>query len=105
MSRTTELRTLAVIPARLASTRLPRKVLREISGKPMLQWIVEAALASPRLDRVVVATDSDEVMALAVEHGWEAMLTSVDLQSGSDRVHAVSQQIPSEIVVNIQGDE
>lgn len=97
--------TLAVIPARLASTRLPRKVLREIAGKPMLQWIVEAALASPKLDRVVVATDSDEVMALAAERGWQAMLTSPALQSGSDRVHAVSQQIPSEIVVNIQGDE
>ena len=97
--------TLAVIPARLASTRLPRKVLREIAGKPMLEWIVEAALASPKLDRVVVATDSGEVMALAAKRGWEAMLTSPDLQSGSDRVHAVSQQIPSQIVVNIQGDE
>ncbi|HEX6773903.1 MAG TPA: 3-deoxy-manno-octulosonate cytidylyltransferase, partial [Acidobacteriaceae bacterium] len=97
--------TLAVIPARLASTRLPRKVLREIAGKPMLQWIVEAAFDAPRLDRVVIATDSPEVMTLAAEHGWEAMMTSPDLQSGSDRVHAVSQQIPSEIVVNIQGDE
>jgi 3-deoxy-manno-octulosonate cytidylyltransferase (CMP-KDO synthetase) len=97
--------TLAVIPARLASTRLPRKVLRDIAGKPMLQWIVEAALAAPRLDRVVIATDSDEVLALAAKHGWEAMLTSPDLQSGSDRVHAVSQKIESEIVVNIQGDE
>lgn len=97
--------TLAVIPARLASTRLPRKVLREIAGKPMLQWIVEAALASPKLDRVVVATDSEEVMALAAEHRWEGMMTSPDLQSGSDRVHAVSRQISSEIVVNIQGDE
>lgn len=97
--------TLAVIPARLASTRLPRKVLRDIAGKPMLQWIVEAALGAHRLDRVVIATDSDEVIALAREHGWEAMMTSSDLQSGSDRVHAVSQQIASEIVVNIQGDE
>jgi 3-deoxy-manno-octulosonate cytidylyltransferase (CMP-KDO synthetase) len=97
--------TLAVIPARLASTRLPRKVLREIAGKPMLQWIVEAALASPQLDRVVVATDSEEVMAVSARHGWDAMLTSPELQSGSDRVHAVAQQIPSDIVVNIQGDE
>lgn len=99
------IKTLAVIPARLASTRLPRKVLRELAGKPMLQWIVEAALASPKLDRVVVATDSEEILALAAAHGWEAMLTSPDLQSGSDRVYAVSRQIPSEIVVNIQGDE
>ena len=99
------LRTLAVIPARLASTRLPRKVLREIAGKPMLQWIVEAALAAPLLDRVVVATDSDEVMALAKQHGWHAMLTSPELQSGSDRVHAVAQQLPADIVLNLQGDE
>ena len=105
MSATTRPSTLAVIPARLASTRLPRKVLRDIAGKPMLQWIVEAALAAPQLDRVVIATDSDEVMALAAEHGWDAMLTSPDLGSGSDRVHAASQHIPSEIVVNIQGDE
>jgi 3-deoxy-manno-octulosonate cytidylyltransferase (CMP-KDO synthetase) len=105
MSQAQRPRTLAVIPARLASTRLARKVLRDIVGKPMLQWIVEAALASRLLDRVVVATDSDEVMALAAQQGWEAMLTAPDLQSGSDRVHAVSQQIPSEIVVNIQGDE
>jgi 3-deoxy-manno-octulosonate cytidylyltransferase (CMP-KDO synthetase) len=105
MSATQRRSTLAVIPARLASTRLPRKVLRDIAGKPMLQWIVEAALAAPQLDRVVIATDSDEVIALAAQYGWEAMLTSPHLQSGSDRVHAISQQIPSEIVVNIQGDE
>lgn len=105
MSSPAQAKTLAVIPARLASTRLPRKVLRDIAGKPMLQWIVEAALASPLLDRVVVATDSDEVMALARQHGWEAMLTSPELQSGSDRVHAVAQQLPAEIIVNIQGDE
>lgn len=105
MRRTTEVRTLAVIPARLASTRLPRKVLRDIAGKPMLQWIVEAALACPQLDRVIIATDSDEVMAVASHHGWEAMLTSPELQSGSDRVRAVARQIPAEIVVNIQGDE
>jgi 3-deoxy-manno-octulosonate cytidylyltransferase (CMP-KDO synthetase) len=105
MSATTRPSTLAVIPARLASTRLPRKVLRDIAGKPMLQWIVEAVLAAPQLDRVVIATDSDEVMALAAQHGWDAMLTSPDLGSGSDRVHAVSQRVPSEIVLNIQGDE
>jgi 3-deoxy-manno-octulosonate cytidylyltransferase (CMP-KDO synthetase) len=71
----------------------------------MLQWIVEAALACPRLERVVVATDSEEVMALAARRGWDAMLTSPDLESGSDRVHAVAQRVPAEIIVNIQGDE
>src|ERR1700723_1555907 len=97
--------TLAVIPARLASTRLPRKVLRDIAGKPMLQWIVEAALAAPRLDRVVIGADSDEVIGLAANHRWEAMMPSPALQSGWDRVHAGSKKIDSEIVVNTQGDE
>src|ERR1700751_2496383 len=105
MGATTRPSTLSVIPARLASTRLPRQVLPAIAAKPMMKCIVEAAPAVPQIDRVVIATDSDEVMALAAEHGWDAMLTSPDLQSGSDRVHAVSRQIPSDIVVNIQGDE
>ena len=94
-----------MIPARLASTRLPRKVLRTIAGRPMLAWVVEAAQACPQLDRVVVATDSEEVMNLCRQHGWPAMLTSADLPSGTDRVYAVAQQIDADIYVNIQGDE
>ena len=101
----TSVRTLGVIPARLASTRLPRKVLREIAGKPMLAWVVEAARACPQLDQVIVATDSDEVLALCRQHGWPVQMTSPDLPSGSDRVHAVAQLHPAEIYVNIQGDE
>ncbi|MGI8770107.1 MAG: 3-deoxy-manno-octulosonate cytidylyltransferase [Acidobacteriaceae bacterium] len=100
-----EQRVVGVIPARLASTRLPRKVLRTLAGKPMLAWVVEAARACSRLDQVVVATDSDEVMALAAAHGWSAMLTSAALQSGSDRVCAVAGSVAADIYVNIQGDE
>ena len=99
------LRTLAVIPARLASTRLPRKVLREIGGKPMLAWVYEAARACPQLDDVLIAVDSDEVMALCRRNGWPAVMTSPDLASGSDRVHAVALTHPAEIYVNLQGDE
>jgi 3-deoxy-manno-octulosonate cytidylyltransferase (CMP-KDO synthetase) len=99
------LKTLAVIPARLASTRLPRKVLRPIAGRPMLAWVYEAARASPALEDVLIATDSDEVMQLCHENRWTAMLTSPDLPSGSDRVHAVAQLHPAEIYVNIQADE
>ncbi len=98
-------RILGVIPARLASTRLPRKVLRTIAGRPMLAWVVEAAQACPQLDAVLVATDSDEVLALCREHKWPAILTSPALPSGSDRVHAVAQLQPAEIYVNIQADE
>jgi 3-deoxy-manno-octulosonate cytidylyltransferase (CMP-KDO synthetase) len=96
---------LGVIPARLASTRLPRKVLRTIAGRPMLAWVFEAAKACPQLDRVVVATDSEEVAELCGWHGWPVRLTSADLPSGTDRVHAVAQKMDAEIYVNIQGDE
>jgi 3-deoxy-manno-octulosonate cytidylyltransferase (CMP-KDO synthetase) len=98
-------RILGVIPARLASTRLPRKVLREIAGKPMLAWVYEAARACPQLDEVVVATDSDEVASLCRENGWPCELTSPNLPSGTDRVHAVAQRRDAAIYVNIQGDE
>jgi 3-deoxy-manno-octulosonate cytidylyltransferase (CMP-KDO synthetase) len=98
-------RTLAVIPARLASTRLPRKVLREIAGRPMLAWVYEAARACPQLDEVVIATDSDEVSALCEKNGWPFEQTSPELPSGTDRVHAVAQRRDAAIYINIQGDE
>ena len=96
---------LAVIPARLGSTRLPRKVLREIAGEPMIAWVYRAARACPLLDRVLIATDSDEVLQFAQAHSLPAVFTPEDCASGSDRVHAVAQSIPADIYVNIQGDE
>jgi 3-deoxy-manno-octulosonate cytidylyltransferase (CMP-KDO synthetase) len=96
---------LGVIPARLASTRLARKVLRTIAGRPMLAWVFEAASACPQLDRVIIATDSEEVAELCRQNNWPVQLTSSDLPSGTDRVHAVAQQIHADIYVNIQGDE
>jgi 3-deoxy-manno-octulosonate cytidylyltransferase (CMP-KDO synthetase) len=98
-------RTLAVIPARLGSTRLPRKVLLKIAGEPMLAWVYRAARACPLLDQVLIATDSDEVLDYAQQHGLPAVFTPEDCASGSDRVHAVAQSIPADIYVNIQGDE
>ena len=100
-----KLAVLGVIPARLASTRLARKVLRSIAGRPMIAWVFEAAIACPQLDRVVIATDSDEVAELCHRNQWPVQLTSADLPSGTDRTHAVAQQIPAEVYVNIQGDE
>jgi 3-deoxy-manno-octulosonate cytidylyltransferase (CMP-KDO synthetase) len=71
----------------------------------MLAWVYEAAAACPQLDRVVIATDAEEVANLCLQNNWPAQLTSADLPSGTDRVHAVAQQIPADIYVNIQGDE
>jgi 3-deoxy-manno-octulosonate cytidylyltransferase (CMP-KDO synthetase) len=98
-------RILAVIPARLASTRLPRKVLREIAGEPMLARVYHAARACPLLDQVLIATDSDEVLAFCQLHALPAVFTPVDCASGTDRVYAVAQSIPADIYVNIQADE
>ena len=96
---------LGVIPARLASTRLPRKVLREIAGQPMIGWVYHAARACTLLDQVLIATDSSEVLSFAQEHGLPAVFTPEDCPSGTDRVHAVAQSIQADIYVNIQGDE
>jgi 3-deoxy-manno-octulosonate cytidylyltransferase (CMP-KDO synthetase) len=98
-------RIVAVIPARLASTRLPGKVLRLIAGVPMLGWVYRAALACPQLDQVLIATDSSEVVAYADSQGWPSIMTSSELASGTDRVHAVAERVDADIYVNIQGDE
>jgi 3-deoxy-manno-octulosonate cytidylyltransferase (CMP-KDO synthetase) len=100
-----KLEVVAVIPARLASTRLPRKVLLPIAGRPMLAWVYAAASACAQLDRVIVATDSEEVMALGQIEGWDVRMTSPELASGSDRVHAISLDVDADIYVNVQGDE
>ena len=100
-----KLTVLGVIPARLASTRLARKVLRSIAGRPMLAWVYEAAIVCPQLTGVVIATDSEEVAELCHQNNWPVQLTASDLPSGTDRVHAISQSISADIYVNIQGDE
>lgn len=104
---------IGVIPARLVSTRLPRKILRDIAGKPMLAWVHQAASSAGVFDRLIVATDAKEVADLCQAQGWEWRMTSSALASGTDRVHAVAQELGREdgrdqsndIFVNIQGDE
>ncbi|HTW62098.1 MAG TPA: 3-deoxy-manno-octulosonate cytidylyltransferase [Terracidiphilus sp.] len=94
-----------VIPARLASTRLPRKVLRTLCGRPMVEWVWRAAQASGLMDPVVVATDSDEVAEACRERGIPVLMTSPACASGSDRVREAARHIDADIYVNIQGDE
>jgi 3-deoxy-manno-octulosonate cytidylyltransferase (CMP-KDO synthetase) len=96
---------LGVIPARLASTRLPRKVLREIAGRPLVAWVYAAARRAPDLDSVLVATDAEEVAAVCRRLDIPAVMTSPDHPSGTDRVWEVAQSHPADVYVNVQGDE
>ena len=99
--------TLVLIPARMASTRLPGKPLAGISGKPMIVHVAQRAHESG-LGRVVVATDTDAVAEVVRAHGFEAVMTRADHESGSDRIFEALQALDPdgavEIVVNVQGD-
>src|ERR1700690_30482 len=91
MGKPTPMRSIAVIPARLTSTRLPRKALRAIAGKLLIGRVYEAVHGSRLLDDVIIATDSDEIMEACQRHGWKAQMTSAAHRSGTERVHEISQ--------------
>jgi 3-deoxy-manno-octulosonate cytidylyltransferase (CMP-KDO synthetase) len=99
--------TLILIPARMASTRLPNKPLAQIAGAPMIVQVARRATESG-LGRVVVATDTQEVAAVVRDHGFEAVMTGTHHQSGSDRIFEALQALDPngrvETVVNVQGD-
>jgi len=95
---------MGVIPARLNSTRLPGKALREIAGQPMLHWVYRNARQSPLLTELVVATDSPEIYASCAGAGIPVTLTG-EHPSGGDRLHEVMGRTDADIYVNIQGDE
>ncbi len=99
------MRIAGVIPARLSSTRLSRKVLREIAGRPMVEWVWRAAASSGLMDPVVVATDSEEVAEVCQARGILVAMTSPECPSGSDRVREVARTLDADVYVNIQGDE
>ncbi len=97
---------IAIIPARLASLRLPNKLLLLLDGKPLILWTVEQAQKARNVSRVIVATDSEEILRVVEESGNEAVLTSGKHQSGSDRIAEVARTLSEySIVVNAQGDE
>ena len=99
------MRTVAVIPVRLASTRLSRKALREIAGKLLIGWVYEAVQGARLLDDVIIATDSDEIMEVCRRHGWKAQMTSAAHRSGTERVHEIAQNVAADVYLNVQGDE
>src|SRR5712691_8221302 len=99
------MKVIAVIPARLASMRLPRKMLREIHGKPLAVWVYQAVRSSPLLDDVIIATDSQEILDACRKHSCNARMTSDKHRSGTERVHEVSQSVEADVYINVQGDE
>jgi 3-deoxy-manno-octulosonate cytidylyltransferase (CMP-KDO synthetase) len=96
---------LGVIPARLQSTRLPRKVLREIGGVPMVVYVFRRAQGCRLLSDLLVATDSEEVVEACHAHHVPAVMTSSAHRSGTDRVWEVSRARVADVYVNVQGDE
>ena len=94
-----------IIPARLASTRLPRKVLLDLGGKPVVQHVWERAKKAKSAQNVVLLTDSDEVASVARGFGAEVVMTSPDCPSGTARLASVVDQLPGDFFINIQGDE
>ncbi|KFC63095.1 3-deoxy-manno-octulosonate cytidylyltransferase [Massilia varians] len=96
-----------IIPARLASTRLPNKPLADLGGKPMVVRVAERARESGA-SRIIVATDHPDILAACEAHGIEACMTRADHPSGTDRIAEVAHKLglaPGEVVVNLQGDE
>jgi 3-deoxy-manno-octulosonate cytidylyltransferase (CMP-KDO synthetase) len=96
---------IAVVPARLESQRLPRKMLREIGGKPLAVWVYQAVRKSPLLQDVIIATDSEEILEACRKHSCNARMTSTKHRSGTERVHEVSQSVEADVYINVQGDE
>ncbi len=101
------MRTLAVLPSRFQASRFPGKPLAPIAGKPMIQWVFEAAQRARGVDRVVVATDDERIAAAVRGFGGEAVMTDPALPSGTDRAAAALTALGEafDCILNIQGDE
>ena len=97
---------IGVVPARLNSKRLPRKILADLNGKPLIAHVMGRALEAKSLDKVILAVDSEETIKTLEQYNFDMVLTSSDHVSGTDRIAEVIDEIPdAEIIINIQGDE
>lgn len=97
--------TVCVIPARLESSRFPKKLLQTIEGKPLLQFVYDNAKHAKRIERVIVACDHEAIKDCVESFGGEAILTSAHHTSGTERVAEVAKRLACEFIVNLQGDE
>ena len=98
-------KTIAILPARLESSRLPRKALADICGIPMIVHVYKRCLHAENLDDVYVATDNEEIKGTVERFGGKVIMTSPDHETGTDRIAEAAQNLDAEIVVNVQGDE
>jgi 3-deoxy-manno-octulosonate cytidylyltransferase (CMP-KDO synthetase) len=99
---------IAIIPARLGSTRFPAKALANQTGKPLVVHVCEQASRASQVARVVVATDADEIKAAVESFGYEAVMTSPEHTNGTSRLAEASEQLgldSDHVVINVQGDE
>ena len=96
---------IAILPARLESSRLPRKALKDICGLPMIVHVFKRCLLSKKLDEVYVATDSFEIKEVVEKYGGKVIMTSSEHETGTDRIAEAALELDAEIIVNIQGDE
>ena len=95
-----------IIPARIGSTRFPKKILADIEGKPMIAHVAEKALAAEMLDKVIIAIDSEETEKALSSYKFDIVMTDIGHSSGTDRVAQVAKTIDdAKIIINIQGDE
>ena len=97
---------IGVIPARIGSTRFPNKILADIDGKPMVAHVAERAQEAKKIDRVIIAIDSEEAKNALSDYKFDLVMTKSSHASGTDRVAEVVKSIDeSELIINIQGDE
>jgi len=96
---------IVTIPARLKSTRFPRKVMADIHGRPMLWYVYQGVCKADRISAVWILTDSTEVFHAAASWGAKAIMTSEDCPSGTARIASVIDQLDADIIINVQGDE
>ena len=100
-----KVKVVAIIPARLESSRLPNKALVDILGLPMIVHVFKRCLMARSLDSVYVATDNDKIRKTVERYGGKVIMTSPDHQTGTDRIAEAAQHIEADIIVNVQGDE
>jgi 3-deoxy-manno-octulosonate cytidylyltransferase (CMP-KDO synthetase) len=99
------MKTIAIIPARLGSTRLPGKMLREIAGEPLIARVYRSVRSCPLLQNVLIATDSEEILQFCKQERFNVQLTSAACRNGTERVQEISKSITADVYVNVQGDE
>lgn len=96
----------AIIPARYSSTRLPGKPLLELAAKPIIQHVYERVSLSRYIDEIIVATDDERILQTVKSFGGNAIMTPIEIKSGSDRIAYVAKNLTdAELIVNVQGDE